>query len=147
MTQRVAFGLAGTITAFVFVVMCGVVAMVLVYQFSPSAASVQANAQTSAANEVASNTLDGGQANAQPNAPVTSSQAIQLTPQQATTFAMNAAPRTRFTRAPELVLYNSALAYEFAYERGALYVDANTGAVMSNRDGERHDEGEEDDDD
>ncbi len=156
MTQRVALWLAGAMTAFVLVIMFGVGAMVLVYQLMPGISNTTTDAptlvvpdtQVNLASNAPTNALDL-QANATTNV---ANPTVKLTVQQATTIATQAAPRVRFRRAPELVNLDGKLAYEFVSERGAVYVDANSGAVSqantSNRDGEKHrDEHEEDDDD
>lgn len=160
MTQRVALWLAGAMTAFVVVVMCGVAAMVVIYQFNPSATSAQVDGQTTVApapqanveNNPPADAPGGGQAGLQAStapkktntnpAPVVTNPSVKLTAQQATAIATNAAPRVRFTRAPELVNLDGVLAYEFVSERGTLYVDANTGIVSqsnsTNRERENH---------
>lgn len=147
MTQRVALWLAGTMTAFVFVLMGGVGAMLAFYQSVPITASATTEVAPTMALE-ASNSL-GGQVSVVASGV---NPTIKLDAQQATTIATNAAPRVRFNRAPELVNRDGKLMYAFISERGTIYVDANSGNVSlantNNRDSDKHrDEHKEDDDD
>ncbi len=64
------------------------------------------------------------QAPAMPNYPIT--------PDMATTIAVNAGYGGHMTRGPELVLFQGTVAYEVLFDSGVVYVDANTGAVLFN---------------
>jgi len=115
MNQRLALLLAGTLTAFMLVLMGGVAATMLLRAPAPAEAQV-------------------APAPVQPPAqPVVAPPLVaRLTPDQATRIAQTTLPRTRLTRAPELVNYNGAVAYEVILDRGTVYVDANSGAVLAN---------------
>lgn len=55
-----------------------------------------------------------------------------LTPDQAQASALAAAPGSRVTAMPELVSYEGTPAYEVRLDRGLIYVDAQSGAVLYN---------------
>ncbi len=50
----------------------------------------------------------------------------------ATNIALAGAAGATLTTAPELVLYQDTVAYEVLLDWGAVYVDANSGAVLFN---------------
>jgi uncharacterized membrane protein YkoI len=56
-----------------------------------------------------------------------------ISPEQAVSIALGvAAPGATLTKAPELVSYEGKPAYEVILNKGAVYVDAQTGAVLAN---------------
>jgi uncharacterized membrane protein YkoI len=55
-----------------------------------------------------------------------------VSPDLAVTLALSAAPGATLTRQPELVDFQGTAAYEVMLDRGAVYVDANTGQVLYN---------------
>ena len=55
-----------------------------------------------------------------------------LTPDQAQASALTAAPGSRVTAMPELVSYEGTPAYEVRLDRGLIYLDAQSGAVLYN---------------
>lgn len=75
----------------------------------------------------------------------------------AAAIALGAAPGAQLTRAPELISFQGAVAYEVVLDRGTLYVDANSGQILydgtatvatGDHGGEhKHDDHEGDDDD
>jgi len=65
-----------------------------------------------------------------PTAPPAPTYAVS--PDMAATIAMNIAPGAKLTRQPELVNFQGAVAYEVMLDRGAVYVDANSGQVLYN---------------
>jgi uncharacterized membrane protein YkoI len=56
---------------------------------------------------------------------------VRLSPAEAATAALRLAPGSRAIGLPELVSFQGATAYEARLDRGTVYVDANTGAVLS----------------
>lgn len=152
MNQRLAFLLAGTLTAFMVVLMGGVAMTVLVRAFGPAPTSVQT--EFLPANPASAVAATSQESSAQ-------SVAARLTPEQATRIAQTTLPRTRLSRTPELVNYNGTVAYEVVLDRGTIYVDANSGTVLSSAtnsaaqtrgserrsEKERHDDQDEEDDD
>ncbi len=54
-----------------------------------------------------------------------------LSAEQAQTIALNMAPRAKVTKAPELVSYQGTAAYEVILDLGAVYVDAQSGAILA----------------
>ncbi len=62
---------------------------------------------------------------AQPAAP-------SLSPEAAINIAINASNGKRMTREPQLVLFENQVAYEIGFTNGAIYIDANSGAVLYN---------------
>ena len=111
MNQRMAFILAGGLTAFMLVVIGAVAATVIV---KPAAVANAAQVQAPAA--------------AQPASGIS----VQLSADQAAQIALNAAPGATLTRAPELVSFQGTVAYEVVLNQGAVYVDANGGQVLFN---------------
>ncbi|HEU5102608.1 MAG TPA: PepSY domain-containing protein [Roseiflexaceae bacterium] len=77
-----------------------------------------------------------------------------VSPESAIAIALGGAPGAALNRAPELVRFQGVAAYEVLLDRGAVYVDANsgqilydgaTGAVASGGEREGHEGGEHDD--
>jgi hypothetical protein len=58
--------------------------------------------------------------------------AYAVSPDMALTIATNVAPGAKLTRQPELVNFQGIVAYEVLFDRGAVYVDANSGQVLYN---------------
>ena len=67
------------------------------------------------------------QAPAAPPAPT-----YAVSPEQAQAIAQAAAGNATLMRAPELVSIQGAPAYEVIFDRGAIYVDTQTGAILAN---------------
>ena len=89
-------------------------------------ALAEANTRLEAAN--AQIAIANGQvATAQQAAPT-----YAFTPDQAQASALAAAPGSRVTAMPELVSYEGTPAYEVRLDRGLIYVDAQSGAVLYN---------------
>lgn len=115
MSQRSALLAAAGITAFVLVLIGGLVARAALAappSASPSAPSVLAPDPTAATVPVSA------------GYPVTASLAGAI--------AGNVAPGIRLLTTPELVDYQGSVAYEVATDRGLIYVDATTGQVLYN---------------
>lgn len=55
-----------------------------------------------------------------------------VSPESALSIALQAANNATLIRNPELVRFEGKVAYEVVFTRGAVYVDANTGAVLYN---------------
>lgn len=68
----------------------------------------------------------------QGNASVTSASAAAITPQAAADLAQKAAGSATLLRLPDLVSYQGKIAYEAQFNSGAVYVDANSGAILYN---------------
>lgn len=89
-------------------------------------ALAEANTRLEAAN--AQIAIANGQvATAQQAAPT-----YAFTPDQAQASALAAAPGSRVTAMPELVSYEGTPAYEVRLDRGLIYLDAQSGAVLYN---------------
>lgn len=56
-----------------------------------------------------------------------------ITPDQARTIAMNAAPGATIVGAPELVRLAEKLAYEVPFDQGNIYIDVESGEVLANQ--------------
>ena len=112
MSQRMAFIIAGALTAFVLVLMAGVAASVAIKSGNVTAAQAQAPSALVAEGSSAA--------------------AVQITVAQATEIAQRAAPGAKLTRTPELVNFQGSVAYEVLLNQGTLYVDANSGSVLFN---------------
>lgn len=55
-----------------------------------------------------------------------------LSAEDARNIAIDASGGKNMTREPQLVLYEGVVAYEIGFTNGAIYIDANTGAVLYN---------------
>ena len=118
MNQRMTLVLAGALTAFVVVLMAGVGLTVAAKSLATSSATAQ---QSQLSNAVV-----------QPQSPASNAINVQLTPDQAAAVAMGIAPNATLTRAPELVNFQGAVAYEVGLNQGNVYIDANSGKVLLN---------------
>ena len=56
---------------------------------------------------------------------------VAVSPDSALSIAFSVAGTSHLRRGPELVLYNGTVAYEVLFGLGAIYIDANTGQVLS----------------
>ena len=112
MSQKMAFIVAGALTAFVLVLMAGVAASVAIKSGGIAPAHAQAQSALFAQGSGAA--------------------AVQITAAQATEIAQRAAPGAKLTRPPELVNFQGSVAYEVLLNQGTLYVDANSGSVLFN---------------
>ena len=65
-------------------------------------------------------------------APVAVAQVAQITLDVAQGVAQTLAPTAVLLRAPELVLYENTMAYEFVFDKGTVYIAASDGAVVYN---------------
>ncbi len=116
MKQRTALFIASGLTAFVLVGLGVVIG------------AANAPQPTQAANVSQSNTT-ALEATAVPST-ATQDVAAALTPQQALQIALASVPNATAMRLPELVDLQGALAYEVVLDKGVVYVDASTGAVL-----------------
>jgi hypothetical protein len=64
--------------------------------------------------------------------PVVAAPAAQMTLEAAQGIAQALAPSAVLLRAPELVLYENAMAYEFVFDKGTVYIAANDGSLVYN---------------
>jgi hypothetical protein len=108
MNQRTLLVIAAALTAFALVIAGGVAALVS----QPQALAAQPTAV--------------------PAAEPSEAALAAVSPDMARAIALAAAPGSVVLRDPELVLYQGAVAYEVALNSGAVYVDANSGAVLAN---------------
>jgi hypothetical protein len=138
MSQRTALILAAGLTTCVLILLGGIVLLTT----QPDAPAV------TSASDTATMELQGQ------NAPQAQSASARnaLSPELASTIALNGAAGATLTRPPELVNFQGTIAYEVVLDRGLVYVDANTGQVIydgtaapSNARGE-HEEREHEDD-
>ncbi len=113
MHQRTALIIAGSITAFVLVLVGGIA----VNLASRSSATVQAINQP---------------VPAAPLANESTASLAKLAPDQAAQIALNVVPGARLTRTPELVNFQGAVAYEVVLDQGNVYIDANSGKLLMN---------------
>lgn len=132
MSKRGALILSVILTAFILVLVGGVVARVL-----------PANTPVSEAAPPPSTSNEREQPRPAP------SPAPALTPEQAAAIASSFVPGARPAGTPELVSLEGTLAYEVRLDRGSVYLDANSGRLL--QDGTRRTGGSqrrwEDDDD
>lgn len=144
MSQRIALFVSITLTAFVLVVVGGVIGLgrqVQAAAVSPTldpqllarlqtreadyqAMIAQANAQLQAAG---STPLPTATLTLEPSAAP-----YPVSPELAAFIALAAAPNAYLVKPPELVIYRGLVAYEVTLSTGKVYVDANTGAIMWN---------------
>jgi hypothetical protein len=69
----------------------------------------------------------------QPVATATSAQPqYPVAPEMAASLALNASPGAVLVGTPELVLFKGIVSYEVVLDRGKVYIDATTGAVLYN---------------
>ncbi len=117
MTQRTIMILTTILTAFMLVVVGGIVRNV-----------TAGNADVS--NSTSSNQEPAYQ---EPAAPAASDQImVGVSVDAATTIALQALPDGTLTKAPELVNFQGVVAYEILLDRASLYIDANSGEVLYN---------------
>lgn len=114
MSQRVALLAAAGITAFVLVVIGGLVARAALA--SPTVSVPVAPTDQVLITE----------------SPSTSPDKYPVTAMLAATIASNIAPGTRVIKEPELVDFQGVVAYEVTTDHGLIYVDANSGQVLHN---------------
>ena len=133
MPQRTALSLALGLTAFVLVLLGG--AAVYLNQTSRMAAAQAATAQNtantrpaaSAVGSAAQETVAGS-----PPAPVSVTPRYAVSTDQARRIALAVAAGSALNGEPELVIFRGVAAYEVTLDRGVVYVDAATGAVLYN---------------
>jgi hypothetical protein len=113
MTQRTAIVAAVAVTAFVLVLIGGVVGVAARVAVPQAAAPVVAAASPSATSAP------------DPAAPA-------ISPDWAGMIALAATPGAQLMRQPDLVLFQGAVAYEVTLDQGLVYVDANSGQVLYN---------------
>lgn len=116
MKQRTALFIAGGLTAFVLVGLGVVIGVANAPQPTQAAGALPSSATVTETITV----------------PITPSQDViaALTPQRALQIALASVPGATATRLPELVDLQGTLAYEVTLDKGVVYVDANTGAVL-----------------
>ncbi len=96
----------------------------------------EANQRLAAAQDALNSAATGAEAAASPtpNTPapiVASAPTYAVSPEQAQAVALANAGGARLSRAPELVSLQGKPAYEVLFDRGAIYVDAQSGAVLA----------------
>ena len=138
MRQRTALGLSVLITSLLLVVIAGnadrLTPLVAALD-APTAASSQTESANERVNNNGNNNVTGNPvvvaAIATPE--VTPTKPIYaVTTDQAVAIARQAAPLAELVSQPELVNLQGIAAYEVALDRGKVYVDANSGAVLYN---------------
>lgn len=168
MMNRTMLFIAATLTAFMLVVIGGVVSRIsttsspepvpteIVVEMTPisvpaldptaeallrereaayQAALAEANRRLAEANQqlnTAQRELNEMAAQVSAPAPVALAPAYAVSPEQAQAIAQADARGTTLIRAPELVRLQGVPAYEVVFDRGAIYVDAQTGAILAN---------------
>lgn len=111
MSQRMALVFAGGITAFILVLLGGVILTVrLTDNVQARSAAQPAPAQPAAGSS-------------KPQTALNADQASQV--------ALNMAPGARVANPPDLVNFQGTVAYEITLDQGVVYVDANNGRVLS----------------
>lgn len=125
MKQRNLMLIAGGLTAFILVMVGGVMAMQ-----SPTEAAAPAGETAVSAGEIAA---PAGNSVAL-DIPIVAEQPANepISADLAATIAKNVAPVAVQKKAPELVLFEGVTAYEVVTDRGNVYVDAATGEVLYN---------------
>lgn len=129
MSQRWALILASALTAFVVVLMLGVMVIVGVKAWVIANAAPVITPAPSANRQPLAPASD---VPAAPQPPAPNPASPRFSPEQAAQTALKLAPTAKLTRAPELVNFQGALAYEVLLNQGTVYVDANNGRVLSN---------------
>ncbi len=158
MKQRHAFILATALTAFVLVLIGGVVARAAqpaAPAAAPATATLAADPTADSAAQAALQQREAAyqelikqanerlqqayqQLHQQASQPQSQTQAVPATPVYAVSpnlaaaIALNVAPGARLTRVPALVNFQGLAAYEVKLDRGGVYVDANNGKVLYN---------------
>lgn len=155
MTQRTALIAAAAITAFILIVIGGIVGRMSGQAVGDAGASDPlANAQASTGDREAAYQQALAEANQrieQANAQLEEAYRAQqdlsaqlaeqaapgagayaITGEQAGQIAMEAIPGAQLARQPELVSYQGTPAYEVVLDLGTVYVDADRGQVLSN---------------
>ncbi len=99
---------------------------------SPTADSVQAAVNTVSQNPDMTSSLSSFKAVTNPlSQSIQTSSLAALTAEQATALAKQEAPDAILQATPELINYNGTVAYEVILDSGAIYIDANLGAVLN----------------
>jgi uncharacterized membrane protein YkoI len=153
MNQKTALAIASALTAFVLVVggaVAGRIAQPATVATTPTVAEIQAlitqreadyQARLNEANQAltqayapqsvaAPSNVAAPAAASEPQGSTTSQ--VKFTPEQAATTAIAALPGAKLMRTPELVNFQSSVAYEVRLSQGLVYVDANTGKILYN---------------
>lgn len=121
MSQKTALLIAAGLTAFVLVMIGGVVARVIAAGPSTDLTAVQSSPT---ADQIGPASLPAP-ATASPT-----SEAYPISSQLAATIALNLAPGAQVLKSPELVNFQGVAAYEVSLDRGLVYVDASSGQVI-----------------
>ena len=121
MSHKAALVIAAAVTAFFMVIFGGLLAAVVL----PAARA----AAPSAAPTVLQPVTVAPSATPEPAA---ADQQVAVSPDMAAAIALAAAPGAALNSPPDLVLFQNIVAYEVSLDQGLVYVDANTGAVLSN---------------
>lgn len=95
------------------------------------AAALDAPSTAPSQTDIASTSVDGA-TDLAPLLEPTTTPAYAVTIDQATSIARKAAPQASLVSAPELVNLQGTVAYEVVLNRGKVYVDANSGALLYN---------------
>ncbi len=114
MSQRMALALAGALTAFVIVVMIGVMLTVGLNTYAQKQVNAESLPPTSGPSNVSATQAQ-----------------TQITADQAAQVANRLIPGASLARTPELVNYQGTLAFQVITNRGTVYVDANTAQVIA----------------
>ncbi len=106
-------------------------------QAQKQAAEAQASAQAAAAQAAASQAAQAAaaraaQAQAAPAAAMPAPPAHKITPAMAAGIAGSVAPGATLAGEPDLVSFQGVPAYEVSFDRGLVYVNADTGQVLYN---------------
>lgn len=158
MTHRTALMTAAALTAFLLVVVGGVIGRLSQPNGAEAASAGLAQPQIQ---------FEPAQVPTQDAPSSASSPTYAVSPASAAALALQGAPGARLSRAPELVNFQGVVAYEVPLDRGLVYLDASSGRVLydgttaaatgrgarsddehgSRGRGERHDDDDDDDHD
>lgn len=91
----------------------------------------EANRRLEAANRQVAQQMNQQQSAPAPQAPAAAQPAYPISTEQAQAIALGLANGATLARPAELVLYQTTPAYEVIFDRGAVYIDAQTGAMLA----------------
>ena len=94
-------------------------------------ALAEANRRLEAANSQVAQQMNQQQSAPAPQGPAAAQPAYPISTEQAQAIALGLANGATLARPAELVRYQGAPAYEVIFDRGAVYVDAQSGAVLA----------------
>ncbi|MFL7814113.1 MAG: PepSY domain-containing protein [Anaerolineales bacterium] len=139
MNQKLTIVLAASITAFVLILTGAIISWSTQPASAAGAAQVadvyaqretEYQSRLEEANAALEQAYAQQSASVQAQADSAASLQAAVTPEQALQVAALRAPTAQLLKSPELVLFQGTLAYEVSLDKGMIYVDANTGALL-----------------